>query len=298
MVVLEASEAAGVAREPATLEPRVSSPPTSIRAGQVVWTAVARRRSDRPTPPGRRRPSRLWTQRNAHGGGEPVDEFRTARDAVLPPLPRSLEDFGDLSRRDVARGPAGVGDAAGYGQIGTVEEVSAEELGAQYETNVVGVVQVIQAVLPHMRERGNGHIINIGSMGGHVALPTMTVYTPSKSAVQNLTEGLAWELRPLGIDVTLVEPAGFNTGFAANSTMPATSIADYAGSYAQMAEFDRLAVRGDLVKSMAAVADITGTDEPPLHLAVATAGLEMVRGHFAQLLEEYARWEPVTAQTD
>ncbi|MCG7205366.1 SDR family NAD(P)-dependent oxidoreductase [Streptomyces arenae] len=189
-------------------------------------------------------------------------------------------------------------NAAGYGQIGTVEEVSAEELRAQYETNVVGVVQVIQGVLPHMRERGSGHILNIGSMGGHVALPTMSVYTSSKSAVQNLTEGLAWELQPLGIKVTLVEPAGFNTNFTANSTMPARSIADYADSYAQMAEFDQQAVRGDLVKSMSAVADVTGIDEPPLHLAVATAGLEMVRGHFAQLLDEYDRWESVTAKTD
>ena len=62
-----------------------------------------------------------------------------------------------------------------------------------------------------------------------------------------------------------------------------------------MAEFAKRAVRGDLVKSMAAIADITGIDEPPLHLAVATAGLQMVRGRFTELMDEYARWEPVTA---
>ncbi|MER5474991.1 SDR family NAD(P)-dependent oxidoreductase [Streptomyces sp. NPDC002685] len=188
-------------------------------------------------------------------------------------------------------------NAAGYGQLGTVEEVSIDQLRAQYETNVVGVVQVVQAVLPHMRERGAGHIVNVGSMGGHVSLPTMAVYCSSKSALQNLTEGLAWELGPLGIHVTLVEPAGFHTNFTASSKFPATSITAYADSYATMAEFDKHAVRGDLAKSMSAVADITGVDEPPLHLAVAPAALEMVRGRFTQLMDEYARWEQVTAAT-
>ncbi|MER7198792.1 short-chain dehydrogenase/reductase [Streptomyces sp. CB01635] len=188
-------------------------------------------------------------------------------------------------------------NAAGYGQLGAVEEVSVDQLRDQLETNVVGVVQVIQAVLPHMRERGSGHIINIGSMGGHVSLPTMAVYCASKSAVQNLTEGLAQEVGPLGVHVTLVEPAGYDTNFTASSKFPATSIADYADSYATMAEFDKQAVRGDLVKSMAAVADITDVDEPPLHLAVAPASLEMVRGRFAELMAEYDRWEPVTAAT-
>jgi NADP-dependent 3-hydroxy acid dehydrogenase YdfG len=189
-------------------------------------------------------------------------------------------------------------NAAGYAQIGAIEEISPDQLHAQFETNVVGLVQVIQAVLPHMRERGSGHVINIGSMGGHVSLPTMAVYCASKSAVQNLTEGLAKEVRPLGIHVTLVEPAGYDTSFGTNSKLPATSIPAYAPSYAAMAEFAEQAVRGDLVKSMAAVADITCIDEPPLHLALATAGLEMVRGRFAELMDEYARWEPVTAGTD
>ncbi|MEU2619984.1 SDR family NAD(P)-dependent oxidoreductase [Streptomyces sp. NPDC007157] len=188
-------------------------------------------------------------------------------------------------------------NAAGYGQVGAIEEVSPAQVRDQFETNVVGIVQVVQAVLPHMRERGSGHILNIGSMGGHVSLPTMAVYCASKSAVQNLTEGLAKELDPLGIRVTLVEPAGFDTNFGTSSRLPAGSVPDYAGSYATMAEFDKQAVRGDLTKSMAAVADITGAEEPPVHLAVATAGLEMVRGHFAELLDEYARWESVTATT-
>ena len=187
---------------------------------------------------------------------------------------------------------------AGYAQLGAIEEVSADQLRAQFETNVIGLVQVIQAALPHMRERGSGHIINIGSMGGHVSLPTMAVYCASKSAVQNLTEALAKELGPLGIHVTLVEPAGYSTNFSANSQPPVNPLPDYAPAYAAMADFAAHSQKGSLVKSMAAVADITGIDEPPLHLAVNTYGLTMVRGHFAELLDEYDRWEPVTILTD
>ncbi|MFE5029159.1 hypothetical protein ACFRAO_39195 [Streptomyces sp. NPDC056656] len=96
-----------------------------------------------------------------------------------------------------------------------------------------------------------------------------------------MTEGLAKEVGPLGIHVTLVELAGFNPDFGSSSKFPAKTIPDYAPARDVMIEFDKQAVRGNLAKSMAAVARITGIDEPPLHLVVATAGLEMVRGHFA-----------------
>ncbi|MEU2282528.1 SDR family NAD(P)-dependent oxidoreductase [Streptomyces sp. NPDC013178] len=187
---------------------------------------------------------------------------------------------------------------AGYGQLGAVEEVSTDQVRDQFETNVIGVIRVVQAVLPHMRERRSGHILNVGSMGGHVSLPTMAVYCASKSALQNLTEGLAKELAPLGIDVTLVEPAGYSTNFGANYRRPAGPLDAYDPAYDAMRDFSGQAVRGDLAKSMAAVADITGADAPPLHLAVNTYGLKMVRERFADLMDEYARWEHVTSKTD
>lgn len=186
---------------------------------------------------------------------------------------------------------------AGYAQLGALEEITPQQIRAQYETNVIGLVLVIQAVLPHMRERRSGHILNVGSMGGHVSLPTMAVYTSSKSAVQNLTEGLAKEVGPLGIHVTLVEPAGYTTSFGSNAQPVANRLPDYDPAYSAMAEFAATSVRGDLAKSMAAVVEITGTDAPPLHLAVGAFGLDMVRGRFEELMAEYEEWEHVTRTT-
>lgn len=185
---------------------------------------------------------------------------------------------------------------AGYAETGTLEEVSLERWRAQYETNVFGVVRVIDAVLPQMRERRAGHILNTSSMGGHVSLPTMTAYTSSKFALEGLSEGLSKELKPIGIDVTIIEPVGFTTPFFDNlSTNP--QLADYDGARRAMADFSAGARRGDLVKSMSAVADVVGTRNPPLRLAVGSYGLELVRNKLDELTQNYNEWEHVTLAT-
>ncbi|MFC7110430.1 SDR family oxidoreductase [Nonomuraea rubra] len=126
---------------------------------------------------------------------------------------------------------------AGFAQLGTLEEVSLEQWRTQYETNVFGVVNVIQAVLPQMRERRAGHILITSSMGGHVSLPTMSAYTSSKFAVEGIGEGLAKELDPLGIHVTIIEPAGFTTPFFQNLRQAARTLDDYEPARAAMAAF-------------------------------------------------------------
>lgn len=186
---------------------------------------------------------------------------------------------------------------AGFAQLGTLEEVDLDAWRAQYETNVFGLVSVTQAVLPSMRERGSGHIILVSSMGGHVSLPTMTAYTSSKFAVEGVGEGLAKELEPLGIHVTIVEPAGFGTNFSANASPTPEPIDDYEPARQLMREFAAKSVHGDLEKSMAAIADIAGEPEPPRRLAVGSFGLDMVRGKMAELNEGYDAWEHVTRNT-
>jgi len=100
---------------------------------------------------------------------------------------------------------------AGVSLVGAVEDTSPDELRDVFETNVFGPVRVINAVLPTMRQNQSGHVVNIGSIGGHFGLPFRTAYSASKAALAALTEGLCMELRPFGIFVTLVEPGDFRT---------------------------------------------------------------------------------------
>jgi short-subunit dehydrogenase len=105
---------------------------------------------------------------------------------------------------------------AGLGLSGPVEETTTEEAKAQLETNFFGLHRVCRTVLPTMRRQRSGLIINIGSIGGRVAIPFQGFYSASKAAVALLTEALRMELRPFGVDVALIEPGDFRTGFTAN----------------------------------------------------------------------------------
>jgi NAD(P)-dependent dehydrogenase (short-subunit alcohol dehydrogenase family) len=95
---------------------------------------------------------------------------------------------------------------AGYGLIGSIEDMSVEELKAQFETNVFGTFRVTQAVLPHMREQRSGTIINISSVAGRIALSLFSAYVSTKFALEGLSESMAYELQPFGIRVVIIEP--------------------------------------------------------------------------------------------
>jgi NAD(P)-dependent dehydrogenase (short-subunit alcohol dehydrogenase family) len=141
-------------------------------------------------------------------------------------------------------------NAAGYLLSGAVEETTIEEAKAQLETNFFGTFRVIKAVLPTMRSRRAGQIVNISSLAGVVPLPFWGLYAASKFAVEGLSETLRYELRPLGISVSLIEPGYIKTALYAveNKTRP---IADYQRWHARfskkMAEFDRKAPGPELV---------------------------------------------------
>lgn len=106
-------------------------------------------------------------------------------------------------------------NCAGFGIAGSVENTPVEAFKAQFETNFYGTLRVCQAVLPHMRERRSGLIVNVSSVGGLIAIPFQSMYSASKFAVEGLTEALRLEVRPFGIRVVLVEPGDFATGFTA-----------------------------------------------------------------------------------
>jgi len=112
---------------------------------------------------------------------------------------------------------------AGLGYAGALEDTSVDEARRQFETNLFGVHRVCRAVLPHMRERRAGRIVNMSSLGGLVTVPFQGMYCASKYALEAYTQALRMEVRPFGIQVAMIEPGDFATGFTAHRRMTAAS---------------------------------------------------------------------------
>lgn len=107
---------------------------------------------------------------------------------------------------------------AGYALMGAFETLDEDQVRRQFDTNVFGLMEVCRAVLPYFRARGEGLIINVASMVGRVPLPLYSVYNASKHAVEGFTEGLVYELEPLGVRVKIIEPGAVNTNFFGRSS--------------------------------------------------------------------------------
>jgi len=188
---------------------------------------------------------------------------------------------------------------AGYGYIGAVEETSIEDMRAQFEVNVFGTVAMIQAVLPSMRARRNGHIINISSVSGRVAWSGLGIYSGCKFALTGISETLAQEVTPLGIKVTIVEPGGLRTDWSGRSMARAShEIADYtetSGKSRCILEEHRGHQPGDPHKAADAIIRIADLDAPPLHLLLGTDALKYARQKLDELLANMIEWEAVSA---
>ena len=108
---------------------------------------------------------------------------------------------------------------AGYALVGAFEDLSMDEIKAQFETNFFGVIRVIQAVLPTMRDHRNGRIVNLSSMGGRIAIPLDSAYHGTKFALEGLSESLQYEVEPFGIKIILIEPGAIKSNFFNNLKM-------------------------------------------------------------------------------
>jgi NAD(P)-dependent dehydrogenase (short-subunit alcohol dehydrogenase family) len=155
--------------------------------------------------------------------------------------------------------------AAGWGLAGAVEATPIADAKAQMETNFWGVVRVVQASLPAMRHQGGGRIVLMSSIGGLIALPFQAFYSASKFALEGYGEALAYEVRPFGIEVTLVEPGNFRTAFTGSRRrMPDT----HDGSYAAAADkaitlMERDETKGGSPEDVAAVVERVLTTRHP-----------------------------------
>jgi NAD(P)-dependent dehydrogenase (short-subunit alcohol dehydrogenase family) len=186
---------------------------------------------------------------------------------------------------------------AGHGYLSAVEEGEDVEVRKLFDVNYFGAVNLIKAVLPAMRARGSGHIINISSMTGLVANPPNAYYSSTKFALEAITEALATEVRPLGIKVTAIEPGAFRTDWATRSMKEsATPIADYADVAARKDLIKQFAdhLPGDPRKVAEAVLMVTELDDPPLRLLLGRDVLKAARDKMAAWASSIDQWEAVT----
>lgn len=191
-----------------------------------------------------------------------VTDFEAAKNAVA----KGVEVFGSI---DV------VVNNAGFGSLASVEDMPMEAIRAQFDTNFMGSVHVIKAALPHLREQGEGRIIQISSIGARIATAGAAAYYASKWALVGFIESLALEVGPLGIKVTAVEPGGMKTDFAGDSSLTifASSPAyeATAGATATWMKTPGFADAFTDPRDMAAlIMQVADMDEPPLRLLAGT----------------------------
>ncbi|EMH2963160.1 oxidoreductase [Burkholderia multivorans] len=191
---------------------------------------------------------------------------------------------------------------AGYGHEGVMEESPLSELRRQFDVNVFGAVAMMKAVLPFMRMRRRGHIVNITSMGGHITMPGLTYYCGSKFALEGISDALRQEVAPLGIAVTAVAPGSFRTDWAGRSMVRTPrSIADYDGLFdpVRAARVARSGKQpGDPHKAARAILAVIAAEQPPAHLLLGSDALGLVTQRLSAWQDEIRAWEALTVSTD
>ncbi|WP_145009431.1 oxidoreductase [Mycobacterium marseillense] len=238
------------------------------------------------------------TARRAEAVRDFADEFDDRALAVALDVTDTRQVAAAVAAADEAFGGIDVlVNNAGHGYLSAVEEGEDAEVRKLFDVNYFGAVDMIKAVLPAMRARGSGHIINISSMTGLVANPPNAYYSSTKFALEAVTEALAAEVRPLGIKVTAVEPGAFRTDWATRSMKESEApITDYADVAARKDLIKQFAehLPGDPRKVAEAVLMVTKLDDPPLRLLLGRDVLKAMRDKIAALSASINEWEAVT----
>ena len=185
---------------------------------------------------------------------------------------------------------------AGYGLFGAIEEISEAEARAQLETNLFGALWVTQAVLPIMRAQGSGHIIQVSSIGGVNAFPTVGLYHASKWALEGFSQSLAAEVAGFGIKVTIVEPGGYATDWGGPSAKHATRIPAYDAARGAIAAIRSSNVPGDPDATGAAILKLVDAKDAPLRIFFGSGGLPMTRAEYARRIATWEQWNSVSLE--
>ncbi|MEW5420591.1 SDR family NAD(P)-dependent oxidoreductase [Amorphus sp. 3PC139-8] len=249
-----------------------------------LWTEAALERGDKVVATARR-PEALKELADRYGEAVlalPLDV--TDRAAVFDAVAKGHAHFGRL---DV------ILSNAGYGYMSAVEEIDIDAAKANFETNVWGTLNVIQAAMPYLREQGSGHILTLSSIAGMVSLPTGGSYIASKWAVEALSEGLAGEVAGFGVKVTIIEPGSFSTGFR-SATKLETAMPAYEALRKEVHGRFNGAIIGDPEATPPAILQVVDAEDPPLRLILGNWLLPMVKQHYQSRIETWEKWADVS----
>jgi NAD(P)-dependent dehydrogenase (short-subunit alcohol dehydrogenase family) len=215
----------------------------------------------------------------------------TDEQAIEPALDAAIARFG---RIDV------LGNNAGVGFVGALEEASLADLRRVMETMFFAPAALTRTVVPRMRAQGSGTIVQISSMGGRVTAPGYSAYCAAKFALEALSETVAAEVAAFGVRVLIVEPGSFRTdllGRSLNAAAPLDAYAATVGATRAYIESEDGRQPGDPAKAAAAIIDALDAEEPPLRLVLGADAVEAIRAKDDALRAELARWEDVARAT-
>lgn len=276
----------------------VQTVPTAVRSNKVwfitgtsrgfgrVWAEAALKRGDRVAATARELEN-IADLKEKYGENVLLLELDvTQPEQVKAALEQAHAHFGRL---DI------VFNNAGYSLIGTIEEASSDDIRVLYETNVIGPVSVIRAALPLMRKQGGGHILGTSSALGHVTLPIIGYYCSSKWAFEAIHESLAAEVKPFGINVTIVEPGSYATESESPKSLKfATGLAVYTDFKAQFFDSLNTTERSDPEATVEALFKIVDAENPPLRFFLGSNCLPWVRSAYSERMATWEAWADIS----
>jgi NAD(P)-dependent dehydrogenase (short-subunit alcohol dehydrogenase family) len=226
----------------------------------------------------------------------PLDDLAGAHPDSLVRLTLDVSDRAAV-RAVVDRAAAAFGrldvvvNNAGTMLLGMVEEATEEQVRAQFDVNFFGAVWVAQAVVPHLRAQGSGHILQVTSMGSGGGFASTGFYAGSKAALDSVSQALAMEVAPFGIKVTIVQPGGYGTDLFTRGTTTTAPRPEYEPLRTQLAEMWGEDAGPDPGTAAPVVLELAGLAEPPLRLIVGSASYDLVQQMDQARTAEYRAWE-------
>jgi NAD(P)-dependent dehydrogenase (short-subunit alcohol dehydrogenase family) len=250
-----------------------------------IWAEAALERGDRVAATARDASSLDALVEQYGDAVLPIALDVTDKAAVDTAVARAHDHFGRL---DI------VVNNAGYGLFGAIEEVTEAQARAQIETNLFGALWVTKAALPYLREQRSGHIIQVSSIGGVNAFPTLGLYHASKWGLEGFSQSLAAEVAEFGVKVTLVEPTGYSTDWAGPSSVQAEHLAAYDGIRERRAQQRGGMSRGVPEATGPAILELVDAPEPPLRVFFGTGPLDIIRDEYARRIATWEAWDDVS----